>query len=88
MRSDYGEQYLRKDRRIICKALAMSLETGHRITIAVADYNLLKAFKDQNMKCLPSNEDIIYFATSPNGQQMIVTILDGRGYWPKFSARP
>jgi hypothetical protein len=88
MQSQYGLQYLRKDPRIICKALATSLEHGLKITIAIADYKLANALTGPGMKCLPSAGDIIYIGTNTDCQQQILNILDGRGYWAKFSAYP
>jgi hypothetical protein len=88
MNSQYGLQYLRQDPRIICKALATSLEHGLKITIAIADFKLATALTSPRMKCLPSAGDIIYIGTNSDCQQQILNILDGTGYWAKFSACP
>ena len=88
MRSKHGEQYLRKDPRIICKALATSLEYSLKVTIAVADFNLVSSLQRNGIRCSASAGDIIYIGTSPNCEQQILNILDGRGFWSKFSASP
>ncbi|RXW19098.1 hypothetical protein EST38_g6755 [Candolleomyces aberdarensis] len=88
MRSKYGDQYLGKDPRIICNTLAMALEYGVKVTIALADDDLITAFQLRGMKRPASVGDIIFIGINQNGQHQILNILDGRGYYVKFSASP
>ncbi|KAJ2934130.1 hypothetical protein H1R20_g2944, partial [Candolleomyces eurysporus] len=83
MKSKYGEQYLGKDPRIICNSLALSLEHGVKVTVAIADDDLITAFQLRGMRRPASAGDIIYIGTNPNGQHQILNVLDGRGYWAK-----
>ncbi|KAJ3549679.1 hypothetical protein NMY22_g788 [Coprinellus aureogranulatus] len=88
MRSAFGDR-IRYDSRIIYKALAISLEYGMKINIALADYSSIASLTKQSSKrCIVAPGDVVYLASDTNGQQQLVNVLDRAGFYAKFSANP
>lgn len=88
MRSAYGDR-IRYDSRIISKALAISLEYGVKVNIALADYpSITSLTKQSGRNCIVSPGDVVYLASDTDGQQRLLNVLDRAGFYAKFSANP